>query len=70
MQTRSALPLAKIDSAVVGALIRFVAQSGIETMFSSRSFLVTHENAPRGTLVAMVAVKEYTDASETRAILL
>lgn len=56
MDTRSALPLAKIDSAVVGALMRFVAQSGIETISSSRSFFVTHENAPRGTLVAMVAV--------------
>jgi hypothetical protein len=56
MDTRSALPFAKIDSAVFGALMRFVAQSGIETIFSSRSFFVTHENAPRGTLVAMVAV--------------
>lgn len=53
---RSASPLANIDSAVDGALIRFVAQSGTETIFSSRSFLVTNEKAPRGTLVAIVAV--------------
>ena len=52
---RSALPLANIDSIVDGALILLVAQSGIETVFSSRSFLVTNENAPRGTLVAIVA---------------
>ena len=56
IDTRSALPFANIDSAVVGALIRFVAHSGMETTFSSRSFFVTQENAPRGTLVAMVAI--------------
>ena len=55
MDIRSALPFASIFSTVDGALIRFVAQSGTETIFSSRSFLVTKENAPRGTLVAIVA---------------
>lgn len=55
---RSALPFANIDSTVDGALILFVAQSGIEIIFSSRSFLVTNEKAPRGTLVAIVAVFE------------
>ena len=59
MDIRSALPLASIFSTVDGALIRFVAQSGTETIFSSRSFLVTKENAPRGTLVAIVAFFSY-----------
>ena len=55
IEMRSALPLANIDSTVDGALILLVAHSGIESIFSSRNFLVTKENAPRGTLVAIVA---------------
>jgi hypothetical protein len=50
---------------VDGALILFVAHSGTDTTFSSRSFLVTNEKAPLGTLVAMVAIeKAYRDAEE------
>ncbi len=65
MDTRSALPLPSIDSTVDGALILFVAHSGTDTTFSSRSFLVTNEKAPLGTLVAMVAIeKAYRDAEE------
>jgi hypothetical protein len=56
MDTRSAHPPDKIDSTVDGALILFVAHSGTETIFSSRSFFVAKEKAPRGTLVAMVAI--------------
>ena len=44
MDMRSALPFASIDSTVEGALIRFVAQSGTDTIFSSRNFLVTKED--------------------------
>ena len=56
MDTRSAHPPDNIDSTVDGALILFVAHSGTETIPSSRSFLVAKEKAPRGTLVAMVAM--------------
>ena len=58
IETRSALPLPSIDSTVDGALILFVAQSGTDTTFSSRSFFVTNEKAPLGTLVAMVAIED------------
>jgi hypothetical protein len=51
---KSADPDAKISSAVSGALILLVVQSGI--LISFFIFAVTHEKPPRGTIVAIVGI--------------
>ncbi len=55
MVTRSAAPSAISASAVAGALILLVVQSGMDTL--PFIFLVTHAKAPRGTMVAMVGTR-------------
>ena len=51
----SACPEASTCSAISGVLIRFDVINGIET--EPFSFSVTHVNAARGTLVAIVGIR-------------
>ncbi len=55
IETMSPSPRASTASATAGSLIRLVAISGIPTSFFSR--FVTHANAARGTIVAMVGTR-------------
>ena len=55
METMSAMPSAKICSAISGVLMRLVATTGIPTL--PFSFCVTQANAALGTLVAMVGIR-------------
>ena len=60
MLTMSAEPSARTRSATSGVLIRLVVTSGMSIpspRSSSRIFWVTHVNAARGTLVAMVGTR-------------
>jgi hypothetical protein len=55
MLTMSAWPVASTSSATSGVLMRLVATSGMPTL--PLSCCVTHANAARGTLVAMVGMR-------------
>mmetsp|Transcript_58435 Transcript_58435/g.138996 ORF Transcript_58435/g.138996 Transcript_58435/m.138996 type:complete len:201 (+) Transcript_58435:1120-1722(+) len=55
IETMSAWPSRSTCSATEGMLMRFVVTSGIDT--SPLSFCVTHENAARGTHVAIVGIR-------------
>ena len=56
IDTISACPSIKICSAISGILIRLVATKGIFT--SPLIFSVTQENAARGTIVAIVGIRD------------
>src|SRR5213594_2866119 len=55
IDTMSASPRAMMSSATAGSLMRLVAISGIETAPFKRR--VTHANAARGTMVAIVGMR-------------
>jgi hypothetical protein len=57
MLTMSAAPLASTASATSGVLMRFDVTSGSFTAPDAFNRSVTHENAARGTIVAIVGMR-------------